>query len=94
MKYFRVEFGSLHMCGFQTAGFFKAESEEALWFDPMMTKFEEEMFDYVSGWVDEEDFEENEDADAISCDITEITEEEYLEYMEFYKDSDTPYQVG
>lgn len=84
---------SVEMAGFDSYGVFAAEDLSAMYELPEFQQFEDDMKDYVDGWVTEEDYEENEDANAISAIVTEITKEEYDEDMEFYT-SKIPYNVG
>lgn len=81
------------MCGFDCTGVFKAEDEFKLFNNNMFYSFQEDMQEYVSGWVTEEDFEEDEEADALTVNIEEISEEEYLESVEDFDDG-IPYHVG
>lgn len=82
MRYFKVTMGSLYMCGFDCDGAFAAENEQELETLPLVKEMEEDVQEYIQGWVDEDDFEENDDADAVTMTYEEITEAEYLEFLE------------
>lgn len=94
MKYYQVYFYSVEWCGYSAYGVFKANSEEELFESKPFLNFQDEFQDYVSGWMDEEDYEENEMTDAINCDVIELDENEYNELKVFYKDDENPYHIG
>lgn len=90
MAYFEVKMDSASMCGFESFGYFEAESEEALYELDTYQEFEEEMQDYVNGWAEDSDDEE---ANLVVITINEITEEEYRERMEMYE-VERPFSTG
>ena len=97
MKYFEVKKYSIEMCGFDSYGHFAAESEMKLYASREYMNFCEDYDDYLSGWVDEDDYEDEQDYfDALSSgeSVREITKEEYDESMKYYDDPTRPYHVG
>ena len=94
MLYFKVIMASASMCGFDTNGYFAAESEDDLENLQTFKNFRAEMQDYVDGWVDEDD--EDEEANFVTEMYEEISEEEYrYAITEFFDGSeDHPFNCG
>ena len=93
MKFFRVRMDSASMCGFESFGYFQAESEDDLYQLDTFEMFAEEMQDYVDGWVSEEDYEYNEEANLVIVNVEEISKKEYDEMMKLY-DVERPFYTG
>jgi hypothetical protein len=78
MKYFRVMMSSTNFCGFDAEQVFAAESEEALYDLPEYIAMFDEEQDLIDGHMDEDDYEEDEDANHVSVDVEEISEDAYI----------------
>lgn len=82
MKYYKVTLSSMNYCGFDNHGVFIVEDNEDIENVILNSVFYEEQQDYIQGWIDDEDYEEDESADAISMWYEEITKEEYDAFVE------------
>lgn len=82
MPFYKVSMSSAHMCGFDTEGYFQADSEENLFKLKEFEDYEDAMRDYVEGWAYQADVEDDEDPAELVCVISEIKKEEYLEMVE------------
>lgn len=82
MKYFLVKAGSVTMCGFDTYRCFKGRSYDAILKSREFHYFEEEIKDYVLGWITEEDLERDEDAAEVYFHFEEITKYEYKQNID------------
>jgi hypothetical protein len=69
---------STNFCGFDTMEVFAAESEEALYESAEYNRMFDEEQDLIDGHMDESDYEEDEDANHVSVDVEEISEEAYI----------------
>lgn len=97
MEYFEVKKYSLELCGFDAYGHFAAENETKLYASREYMNFCEDYDDYLSGWVDEDDYDDEQDYfDTLSSGefVREITKEEYDENMKYYDDPARPFHVG
>ena len=79
MKYFEVTMSSEHYCGFETTRYFEAESEDKLRDNGDMFEFDMDMFEYISGHCDEDDYEMHEEPAARLISVEETTKEVYEE---------------
>lgn len=77
MPYFRINASSMHFCGFDSTFYVECESEDAFYNTKDYHEIEDHMYDYISGYSDEDDEENYEDPNEISMFIEEISEEEY-----------------
>jgi len=83
MKYFELEVGSANFCGFNSTFMLKGETESEVESSKEYEDIMDYMQDYVTGWIDEGDWEEHgEEADMLSINISETTEEAFLAHGE------------
>ena len=88
--YFRVRMESEEWCGFGTQRVFEAENEDAVFESHEYQRMFDEEQDLIQGHCSEEDYEENEFADAVLVDIEEIDAATYAEEVEWNDDYAAP----